>query len=170
MKEVKKEKDCICHQNVSKGARHIEIIAFFFCQIALGQLQIQSFSIFSFSGTRGTSRIFFVWHFLKHFGGLFKNLDSVYFKQVFPSFLASPEREAPAGSSSRQPMSYVDQAPGPPTGSAVSRPPPLPPKSKSQSQSDDSMDPIMSSSGKLTEFRIQDWLLSCDEQNNNARE
>jgi hypothetical protein len=60
--------------------------------------------------------------------------------------LASPEREAPAGSSSRQPMSYVDQAPGPPTGSAVSRPPPLPPKSKSQSQSDDSMDPIMSSS------------------------
>ena len=46
-------------------------------------------------------------------------------------------------------MSYVDQAPGPPTGSAVSRPPPLPPKSKSQSQSDDSMDPIMSSSGKV---------------------
>ena len=65
-------------------------------------------------------------------------------------------------------MSYVDQAPGPPTGSAVSRPPPLPPKSKSQSQSDDSMDPIMSSSGKLTEFRIQDWLLSCDEQNNDT--
>ena len=37
VKEVKKEKDCICHQNVSKGARHIEIIAYFFCQIALGQ-------------------------------------------------------------------------------------------------------------------------------------
>ena len=42
-------------------------------------------------------------------------------------------------------MSYVDQASttGP---SGISRPPPLPPKSKSQSQSDDSMDPIMSSS------------------------
>ena len=67
------------------------------------------------------------------------------FQKFIFIFSASPEREAPAGSSSRQPMSYVDQASttGP---SGISRPPPLPPKSKSQSQSDDSMDPIMSSS------------------------
>ena len=74
------------------------------------------------------------------------SLKVIYQFIIYFEFLASPEREAPAGSSSRQPMSYVDQAP--PAGSAVPRPPPLPPKSKSQSQSDDSMDPIMSSSGK----------------------
>ena len=69
--------------------------------------------------------------------------------------LASPERENNEKNKLKiqgQPMSYVE----PSKSGGPNRPPPLPPKSKSQSQSDDSIDPMLMSSSDASSAHV-DW-------------